>query len=104
MEYVQVAINYLESLQIEPVLRPIKEIKVDRKLIFELAAAGLVGYSAYYLGFVDLNIFFRRSTNKLKVEFVVFILIEKSGDRMGILKSKASKHRRIRSFTEMSES
>lgn len=50
MEYVQVAKDYLSAVQIEPVLRPIKEIKVDRKLIAELAAAGLVGYGVYYLG------------------------------------------------------
>ena len=63
MEYVESVRDYFNNVQIEAVLRPIKEVKIDRKLIADLAAAGLVGYGVYYLGFAALNIFSPSQSN-----------------------------------------
>lgn len=51
MEYAINVKEYVKSVPIESALRSIKEIKVDRKLLAELTAAGLVGFGVYYLGY-----------------------------------------------------
>lgn len=43
-------IGYIKTLEIQPVVNSIKEIKVDKKLLVEIAAASLLGFGAIYLG------------------------------------------------------
>lgn len=42
--------DLIKNLNLEHILRPLKPIQIDKKLIFQLGAAGVGGFGVYYFG------------------------------------------------------